>query len=86
MLAHIDRYIHTYIHTYIQPKLPRIQNIITISPCTVEFSGSGGGGKGGKKKGASSGAAAAAASSLPYAPNDAIYDRFEDELFAQVGR
>lgn len=74
-------------YSSIQSNLPRIKHIITISPCTVDFGGSGGGA--GKKKGGGSGGSASSSSSsssFPYAPNDAIYDRFEDELFAQVGR
>jgi len=44
---------------------PRIKQVLTVSPCTVDLGG-------GQK------------ASLPYAPNDAIYDRFEDEIMVQA--
>lgn len=54
--------------TLSQATFPAIKNLITLSPCSVDL------GRGNNKN----------ASSLPYAPNEAIYDRFEDELLVQA--
>lgn len=54
--------------TLSQATFPAIKNLITLSPCSVDL------GRGNNKNG----------SSLPYAPNEAIYDRFEDELLVQA--
>ncbi|KAM3577914.1 hypothetical protein VYU27_000019 [Nannochloropsis oceanica] len=48
-----------------EASFPRIKQVLTVSPCTVDLGG-------GQK------------ASLPYAPNDAIYDRFEDEIMVQA--
>jgi len=54
--------------TLSQATFPAIKKLITLSPCSVDL------GRGNNKNG----------SSLPYAPNEAIYDRFEDELLVQA--
>lgn len=77
----------------LQKGLPKVKSLLLLCPCSAEVgpsSSSSGDGKGKARKAEGKGkgkeGAKGGEGSVAYAPSDAIYTHFEDEMLVQVSR